>query len=301
MAKTKAKKSTKKATAKEAISKLDNGNIEITYTIPFSRIAEEREHVVEELGKDIEIPGFRKGKAPAEKVFDKIPENTLIEHTLSHILPQLVGETVKKEKIQIAVYPKFELISAVEGKDWQVKATTCELPEVNLGDYKKKIEGMLRASSLWTPEKGKKEAEKEPTREEKEQQVISGIIKEYSFKIPEILIHQEVDARVSRLLERLEKLGISLETYLPSVGKTAQQLREEYEKQAEEAIKLDLILENVAQKENIKVTDEEISQALGITAADKNLSEQIKTPEQKRAVEAVLRKRKALDKLISLA
>jgi hypothetical protein len=36
------------------------------------------------------------------------------------------------------------------------------------------------------------------------------------------LIDEEVNSRLSKLLERIEKLGLTLESYLSSIGKTAQ-------------------------------------------------------------------------------
>ena len=135
------------------IAREDGGNIQITFTIPFSIVKSAEEATIKEFAKDAEIPGFRKGMAPIDKVAEKIPQGKLIEHSLSHLLPGALSEAVIENKLKIAIYPKFELISADEGKDWQIRGTTCELPEVILGDYKKAVTGASRASSLWTPDK----------------------------------------------------------------------------------------------------------------------------------------------------
>ena len=101
-----------------------------------------------EMAKDIEIPGFRKGTAPITKVREKIPQNTLIEHSLGHILPKALAEAMDNEKLKLAIYPKFELIKAEENESWQIRGITCELPEVDLGEYKKLIAGEIRSASL---------------------------------------------------------------------------------------------------------------------------------------------------------
>jgi trigger factor len=135
------------------IARESDGNIQITFTIPFSVVKLAQEETIKEFAKDTEIPGFRKGMAPVDKVAAKIPQNKLIEHSLAHILPKALSEVITENKLKIAVYPKYELISAETGKDWQIRGITCELPEVILGDYKKAVAGALRVDSIIVPGK----------------------------------------------------------------------------------------------------------------------------------------------------
>ena len=183
------------------------------------------------------------------------------------------------------------MISADEGKDWQIRAVTCELPEINLGDYKTKIPGEIRAISI----------KKEPTREEKEQVVIKTLVENVKFQIPKILIEQEVDSRLSNLLSRVEKLGLALESYLQSIGKNPETLRAEYKTQAKEAIALDLILSRVVETENLKVDEKEVNEALKISQASQTPTANEDPENRKRVLESILKKRKALDFLTNLA
>jgi len=285
------------------IAKESDGNIQITFTIPFSIAKEAKEETLKEFAKDAEIPGFRKGMAPIEKVAAKVSQSKLIEHSLSHLLPKALSQTITENKLKIAVYPKFELISAEEDKDWQIKGTTCELPEVILGEYKKAVTGASRASSLWTPDKGKPEEKKEPTNEEKEQIVVKSLLESVKVNIPKILIEEEADSRLSNLLSRLEKLGLALENYLSSIGKKAEDLRADYAKQAKDAISLDLILNKIAETESIKIDPKEVEAALKMSQAaaqtkDENPEE---TDSRKRYLESILKRRAALDFLIKLS
>lgn len=284
------------------IARESDGNIQITFTISSAVVKKAEEETLKEFAKETEIPGFRKGMAPIAKVAEKIPQSKLIEHSLSHILPKALAEAVSENRLKIAVYPKFELISAEEDKDWQIRGVTCELPEVILGDYKKVVEGASRASTLWTPDKGKPEEKKEPTREEKEQVVIKALLNNVKITIPKILIEGEADSRLSNLLARLEKLGLALESYLASIGKKPEDLRADYANQAKDAIALDLILTKIAQDQGIAVDPKEIDAALGISQAAK--SGKSEAPEdlesRKRLVESILKRRAALDFLIKL-
>ena len=279
------------------VAKSDDGTIQVTYTVPFEKIKKTREQVVLELAKDIEIPGFRKGNAPLNKVIESVPKNALLEKTLSRILPQLFADTIKEKKIVPAIYPKFELISAKDNEDWQIRATTAEIPEIKLGDYKDKIKAELRSGGLWKPGDDKK---KEPSREEKEQKVIKTLLEEVKIDLPKVIIESEVNSRLSKLIQRIEKLGLNLDSYLASINKTSEQVRVEYEAQAKEAVTLDLILAKVAQEENIKVSEADLNAAIGAGSADPMLAKDLDTPERRRLVESVLLKRQALNELISL-
>lgn len=282
------------------IARETDGNIQITFTIPFAMIKKAQEETIAEMAKDIEVQGFRKGMAPLNKAAEKIPQSALIEHSLSHILPKALAESINENKLRIAIYPRFELISAKEGKDWQVKGTTCELPEIALGDYKKVVSGISKKSAIIVPGK---EPEKEASKEEKEQLVIKALLENIKVVIPKILIEEEVASRLSNLLGRLEKLGLALESYLASIGKTVDGIRAEYETQARDAIALDLILSKVAESESLKVTEAEVDTALNMSTATTNTKIENKEDleSRKRLIESILKRRQALDLLTSWA
>lgn len=282
------------------IARESNGNIQITFTIPFTEIKKAEDEVVKELAKDTEIPGFRKGMAPLDKVKGKIPQGSLIEHSLSHILPKALADVITENKLQIAIYPKFELVSAKEGEAWQVRGITCELPAFELGDYKKVIAGELAAGSIIVPGKDKTD---ETSREKKEQTVIKALLENIKIDIPQILIEEEADSRLSNLLGRLEKLGLALESYLTSIGKKAEDLRADYAIQAKEAIALDLILTKIAEAENLKIDQKDVEAALNVSRIDKKGKGEDPSEDEnrKRLVESILRRRAALDFLINLS
>ena len=100
-----------------------------------------------------------------------------------------------------------------------------------------------------------------------------------------------------------EKYQVALEKaekYLASVGKDAERLREEYQKQAENALKLDLALTKIAEEEGVKVTDKEIKDTLKAAQADPNFSASTNSDVQKASIRAALAKRAALEQLVAL-
>lgn len=273
---------------KPVVTKTPDGTIQITLTIPFADILTGRKLALAKIGQRTEVPGFRKGMAPVEKVAERVSPETLLQETLGEVLPKRLADALTENKINPATYPKLELLKNKDGEDWEIRATTCELPVINLGDYKTALSGELKASQIWTPEKGTAEDKKteETKRVEKERAVIRFLLEKITISIPAMLIEDEVNARLSSLLQRTEKLGLNLEAYLANIGKTPESIRGEYQKEAEAAIKLDLILGKIAMDDNIQ--------------ADKTKIPPTKDPEQAMMYEAILRRRGALDSLMAL-
>src|SRR3989344_2988413 len=295
------------------VAKSEDGTIQITFTIPFSFIKTKREEVLKRLSKEVTVPGFRKGKAPVSKTQAQIPENKLLEETLQMFLPRLFADAVNQHKLSPATYPKFDLVKASEGESWQIRATTCEISETELGDYKKLIAGASRSKSIWTPPKGKEPSSAPPSpkwlrrpskasqgKEEKEQEIIRILLESIKIKMPKILVDEDVNYRLSSLLERIEKLGLSLDSYLASIGKTAETLRAEYEKQARDSIGLTLILNKIAQVENINVEEKEVDKMIETSASNQTEREKFDTPEQRRLIRSILVRRAVLDSLATL-
>ena len=68
------------------VARTDDGTIQITFSIPFSLIKPKREEASKLLSESAEVPGFRKGKAPIDKVMEHVNQNALLEKTLSCLL-----------------------------------------------------------------------------------------------------------------------------------------------------------------------------------------------------------------------
>ena len=258
--------------------RLDNGNIEVIFTVTGDLILQEKAHTLEEFSKDAVISGFRKGKAPITKVEELTSEEKLTEHILSHILPKAFTDAVQEHTHNPAPYPKSEAIKVTSTKNvaketvWEIKATTCELPKVILPkDLKKKLK-----------------------HDDKDQNVLMrSLIAAVNLDIPKLLIEEEVNGRLSQVLERIEKLGLTLEGYLKSVGKTPEILRSEYEVQAKDAISTELILNEVATEEKVEVSETQIDEFIKSTGEDVTKA----SKDQREVLKRVLMRRAALEKL----
>jgi len=188
------------------VARQKDGSFQITFIIPWEKISEEKKKAVIEMAASVEVPGFRRGKAPLDIVEQRLDKQSVLEKAIAKILPKMFLKAVDEEKLRPAIYPKFELIKANEEEDWQVRAISAELPDFNLGDYKKFLMETSQPN-IWTPGSPKQEKKQELTTQQKENVVLKTLDERYNFDIPEILIEEEVNSRLSSLLSRIEKLG----------------------------------------------------------------------------------------------
>lgn len=286
-------------TISSTLAKSEDGTIQINFTIPWRLIQESQNKALDELSKNVSIPGFRKGKAPKEKSASYINPQQLTERTLQSILPKAFSDAVSKHKIRPIIYPRFEVIHAHNGEDWQIKATTCEYPEVKLPDYKKEAKGLNKSDSIWVPGKDQEKEGKEPTRETKEQKVLEMLLSKTKIAVPKVLVDEELERRLALLIDKIDKLGLTLDKYLASIGKNPDQLRQEYTKQAQDSIMLEFILDKIAEAEKIEIEDTQIDQALSVTGS-KEIPKSSQSQHQRRLVKTILARRKVVDTLVSL-
>lgn len=260
------------------LQKTEVGNVEITFTIPTDLVLKTKDKVVEELAKDITLSGFRKGMAPLVQVEKSLNQETLYQHILNKLLPKAFADAVEELKVKPAIYPKFEVIKIGQGSDWEIKAISCELPKIDLGNYKQSLASYIKK-------------EMKSKTEDELLQELPQIIK---MDIPKLLINEEVNQRLSQLLSRIEKLGLDLEGYLKSVGKDANTLRSDYQKQASSAISLEVILNRIIEEEKTEVSQKEIEEFVKSTGSDKDKI----TKEQQHMLKKVVARRKVLEMLI---
>lgn len=297
------KKSSDNNQYKFVVARTDDGTVQVTVSIPYSIVQSKKEEALKHLIENLEVPGFRKGKAPTDVASKHIDTKKLYEHTLQYLLPEIYEQAIKEYSLKPIINPKFELVSADEGKDWNIRVITSELPEVNLGDYKKTVKEAGKTESIWVPGKDSSAGQdKKKTQEEKEQLVIKTLLENIQLNVPKLLVEDEVNHKLSQLLDQVQKLGLTIDQYLSSTGKNIEQVRNGYQHQAQDTLKLLLILNKIADEEKIEVEDKEIENiafasdnALGQAKEKKEISQ-----EQKNYIKSILLRRKALDSLASL-
>ena len=282
-----------------SLKKLSDNTIEILAKVPLGKIEKEYGQILAQLQKTTEVAGFRKGKAPQSQVEKTVGKEKIYNETIKGLLPKIYSQLIQKHQLHPIINPKIELISAQEGKDWQIKFIVCETPEVNLGNYKEEIKKITAKDKIWTPAKGgQAKKQDEANKEVKEtQKIIKALLKNAKITIPQILIENEINQELSSLIEKTEKLGLTLDQYLNSLGKTVEQIKKEYQKESHDNWCLELTLNKIADQEKITIEKDEIDKIITNT---KDKQEKERLTHQRYILASVLRRQKTLEFLQNL-
>ena len=274
----------------------------VTINLPKKLIKDSKEKALKQLQKQAEIKGFRKGNAPLEKVEEHFGSQKVNSTLLDQILPQTITQTLEEHDLSLVGNPRLTKLVNPDDEDWEISLQLPLLPEIDLGDYRKDIKDALAASDIWTPGKGDEEQkpqEKAQTQQQKLNKIFEVLKEKIDFEVPQPIIESEVQRSLSRLVGQTEQLGVSVEEYLESIGKTADELKEQYTKTAKENLKLELIIEKIVQEMDIEVDSEEVDKMIN-ASGDENAKKQLDNPNQRAYVKSILKKRKAIDSLLNL-
>ena len=127
------------------VEKTENNNeLKLEFTIEAKKFDEGMKKVFEKSAKYINIPGFRKGKAPMSIVEKHYGPEVFYEDTFNEVVPEEYERELKENNIEAVSRPDIEVKQIGKGKDLIFTAVVQVKPEVKLGKYKgiqlKKVE-----------------------------------------------------------------------------------------------------------------------------------------------------------------
>jgi len=311
---------------KITINKLDKSEVEIIGILPIAEFEKYEDKALVVIGDRLELPGFRKGKAPASVVREHATEMMILEEMAEQALNENYPKILVENKIDAIGRPQIAITKIAKGSDLEFKIHTAVLPVMDLPDYKKlagdqnknkdfkkeivideaDIEKTIlelrkvrahqampkhehedneeahpelteeqlpvfddefaksfgdfaNADAFKDKIRGNMKIEKETEQKDKLRLlIVEELIKESKGEIPAILIESEIDKMMYRMEADVTNAGLKFEDYLTQISKTEEQLRVEWRADAEKRAKLQVIIQNISEKENLKPSEEEI-------------------------------------------
>lgn len=182
-----------------------------------------------------------------------VPKITLPDYKkiASGIVKKNKGETfeVTEEEVE-------EVYKNIKENKAKIEKIEGDLPELTdedvkkLGDFKdlKDFDVKLRENML----KEKKMKHKEQTRIA----ISDAIILKSDIPLPQIFVESELDKIIGELKSRIQQMGLSFEDYLTHAKKTEEDLRNDSRDEAAKRAKLQLVLNEITVKEELKPDEE---------------------------------------------
>ena len=92
------------------------------------------EKKLNQVAKNVKLPGFRPGKAPKEMLKQKYRASVMGE-ALDEIVRESADKVVKDNNLKLAMQPKINITKFDEGKDIEFELDAETLPEIKIGDF----------------------------------------------------------------------------------------------------------------------------------------------------------------------
>ena len=108
----------------------------LTVTVPAEKVNKALDQAFKKVVKQINVPGFRKGKVPRPIFKQRFGVEALYQDAVDILLPEAYGEAIEETEINPFAQQEVNVTQIEKGKDFIFEATVTVEPEVKLGDYK---------------------------------------------------------------------------------------------------------------------------------------------------------------------
>lgn len=142
---------------KTSIQKLPKSKIEILFELSTEEFKDYLDKAIFNLGRDIEIQGFRKGKVPKEILERELGIGKILDEAANLAVKESYVKVILENNIEAIGRPEIQITKIAQGSPFEFKAEVFVLPEVNLPDYRE-IASKIKPREVSVEEKEVEEA-----------------------------------------------------------------------------------------------------------------------------------------------
>ena len=196
--------------------------------------------------------------------------------------------------------------ASLVGKEASFNVTVTEvrervLPELNDEFAQGLPDGFADLDALMSTVKEAMASEAEmQTRMEYRDSVIEALLESATFTIPPVVIETEVERIQDTQRRSLENANIQVADYLAAVGMTEEQAEQEAEEQAEQRVRRSLVINKLADLQEVEVSDPEIDEQFNQLYAGQRMRRQERR-DLRNSLSDRIRYDKTIDALVSIA
>ena len=119
------------------IVRLPKSQVTLTIEVTPEELRPALQQAVQEISREVEIAGFRPGKAPYDIVVKRVGEMRVYQHAAEFAVADSFPGAVKQEKLTTVGQPEISVQKLAPGNPFVYTATVSVIPEIKLGNYKK--------------------------------------------------------------------------------------------------------------------------------------------------------------------
>ncbi|MFR9751614.1 trigger factor [Nocardia sp. 004] len=120
---------------KSTVEQLSPTRVRINVEVPFEELKPDFDRAYKALAKQVRIPGFRPGKAPAKLLEARLGRGAILEQVVNDALPGRYSEAVTTAEVKVIGQPEIEITKIEDGQELAFTAEVDVRPELALPDY----------------------------------------------------------------------------------------------------------------------------------------------------------------------
>jgi len=119
---------------KSSVEQLSPTRVRINVEVPFTELEPDFQRAYKELAKQVRLPGFRPGKAPAKLLEARFGREAMLDQVVSEALPARYGQAVAESEVQPLGQPNIEVTKKEYGQELAFTAEVDVRPKITLPD-----------------------------------------------------------------------------------------------------------------------------------------------------------------------
>src|SRR3989344_1739707 len=214
---------------KVKVNKVSDTEVEIEGEIEATHFAGHRKGALANLGKNAELPGFRKGMVPEEILAERLGHGPILEEMAELALSEAYPKIIEEHKIDAVDRPHIQITKLAMDNPLTFKIRQTVLPDIKLPDYKKLAAAVPRTSDVESSQTS------DVQREKRWIGIAESLLANVTVPVPPILVERQV------------------EQFLAHIKKEGPDARAAIRPEAEKYVRIQLILSSIAKKEGVEI------------------------------------------------
>ncbi|MFM9035920.1 MAG: trigger factor [Mycobacterium sp.] len=119
---------------KSTVEKLSPTRVRINVEVPFAELEPDFDRAYKQLARQVRLPGFRPGKAPARLLEARVGRGAVLEQVVNEVLPTRYSEALTTTELRPIGQPEIEVTRISDGEELVFTAEVDVRPDIALPD-----------------------------------------------------------------------------------------------------------------------------------------------------------------------
>jgi trigger factor len=119
---------------KSTVETLSPTRVKLAIEVPFDELKPSLQKAYREIGAQVQIPGFRRGKIPAAVIDQRVGRGAVLNEAVQEAIPQQILAAVREHEVKTLGRPEVEITEFTDGEPLKFTAEVDVRPEITIPD-----------------------------------------------------------------------------------------------------------------------------------------------------------------------